>query len=78
MPESTIGPDAVITGIYKVATMHEYGVHLHVYDVDRRTLQRLPDAATAARYFETSRSVSRPSCAPGLAGQGAPIFDSEF
>lgn len=73
-PTSTIGPDAVTAGIYEAATRYPYGARLLVYDVDRRTLERLPDGEAARRYFEASRRTSRPSCVPGVEGSGAAIF----
>ncbi len=66
--------DAVLTGIYEMVVRNTYGEQLLVYDVDRRTLERLRDVATAQRYFAASRRVTRPACVPGVEGSGAPVF----
>ncbi len=73
-PRLEIGEAGLAMVWYGERVHHPYGEQLVVYDAATGVIQRLPDVATAQRYFALIRPDRGRSCPPGEEGYGTPVL----
>jgi hypothetical protein len=71
-----VGERGLTTTIYRVTKYYPYSGNLIIYNFESKRTERLIDAETARRYFQTRGLTLRHDCSPGRVGYGASICGS--
>jgi len=72
-PRMEVGERGLATTIYRVTRYYPYSGNLIIYNFESKRTERLTDAETARRYFQTRGLTLRHGCSPGRVGYGASI-----
>jgi len=73
-PRLKVDERGLVTRIYSYTAYYPYSRNLMMYNYRRKVTERLIDAKTAGRYFETVNPTHGYDCPPGVEGYGVPIF----
>ncbi len=73
-PKLRVGEDGLTTSMYGIPSHYRYGDNLLLYDLRRKTVDRLVDAEITRRYFTARKLDHSRGCLKGREGQGVPPF----
>jgi hypothetical protein len=71
-----VGERGLATTIYRVTKYYPYSNNLIIYNFESKRTERLTDAKTARRYFQTRSMTLLHDCSPGRVGYGVSICGS--